>query len=550
METVPYRLREHVASTVNIVDILTLLGYTVMLIGIASWHSRRIAGRDDYFLAGRSMSRWPIAMSMYVALFSTNTFIGVIGWVNRPDGTLWIGLQNIGIILAVPLVVALYPDIFFRLRISTAYEYLEKRFSYPVRAVAAVLFMGSRVMWMATMLYGGGLVISQLLGWTAANGVPSGHVYAVILLGALGTFFALGGGIRAVIWTDVAQFFVLFGAVVVMVVLATARSGGPAHILAVASGAGKFSPPQFFSFTDDLSIVSGLCLGLIGLLSSAGTDQVLLQTYLSARNVGEAKKSLWFNGLFLKPLSLIFPVLGVIIFAYFHEHPQEAALMRIADDALPVFVLNVLPAGVRGLAIAALMSALLTSVGSGLAALSSSLQIDFVQRLMKRRLSERAAVRLGRTLTFLWGVVIVSAAMLVLRLGAKNNIIQILNIVMYPFAGVLLGIFLCGLLTRRVNSRGTLIGALGGFALTMGVPRLHLGATLVDATCVLFPPDLMSGLSWLSRVSNFYYGILGTMATLAVAYIASLFFAPPRNENLEGLTHARGSKRERVASQV
>lgn len=550
METVPYRLREHVASTVNIVDILTLLGYTVMLIGIASWHSRRIAGRDDYFLAGRSMSRWPIAMSMYVALFSTNTFIGVIGWVNRPDGTLWIGLQNIGIILAVPLVVALYPDIFFRLRISTAYEYLEKRFSYPVRAVAAVLFMGSRVMWMATMLYGGGLVISQLLGWTAANGVPSGHVYAVILLGALGTFFALGGGIRAVIWTDVAQFFVLFGAVVVMVVLATARSGGPAHILAVASGAGKFSPPQFFSFTDDLSIVSGLCLGLIGLLSSAGTDQVLLQTYLSARNVGEAKKSLWFNGLFLKPLSLIFPVLGVIIFAYFHEHPQEAALMRIADDALPVFVLNVLPAGVRGLAIAALMSALLTSVGSGLAALSSSLQIDFVQRLMKRRLSERAAVRLGRTLTFLWGVVIVSAAMLVLRLGAKNNIIQILNIVMYPFAGVLLGIFLCGLLTRRVNSRGTLIGALGGFALTMGVPRLHLGATLVDATGVLFPPDLMSGLSWLSRVSNFYYGILGTMATLAVAYIASLFFAPPRNENLEGLTHARESKRERVASQV
>ncbi|HEU0140140.1 MAG TPA: hypothetical protein VFQ79_10530 [Bryobacteraceae bacterium] len=550
MKTVPYRLRKHVASTVNIVDILTLLGYTVMLIGIASWHSRRITGRDDYFLAGRSMSRWPIAMSMYVALFSTNTFIGVIGWVNRPDGTLWIGLQNIGIILAVPLVVALYPDIFFRLRISTAYEYLEKRFSYPVRAVAAVLFMGSRVMWMATMLYGGGLVISQLLGWTAANGVPSGHVYAVILLGALGTFFALGGGIRAVIWTDVAQFFVLFGAVAVMVVLAVARSGGPAHILAVAGEAGKFSPPQFFSFTDDLSIVSGLCLGLIGLLSSAGTDQVLLQTYLSARNVGEAKKSLWFNGLFLKPLSLIFPVLGVIIFAYFHEHPQEAALMRIADDALPVFVLNVLPAGVRGLAIAALMSALLTSVGSGLAALSSSLQIDFVQRLMKRRLSERAAVRLGRTLTFLWGVVIVSAAMLVLRLGAKNNIIQILNIVMYPFAGVLLGIFLCGLLTRRVNGGGTLIGALGGFALTVGAPRLHLGATLVDSTGVLFPPDLMSGLSWLSRVSSFYYGVLGTMATLAVAYIASLFFAPPRNENLEGLTHARGSKRERVASQV
>jgi solute:Na+ symporter, SSS family len=505
--------------TVNIVDIITLLAYAGMLIGIASWHSRRIAARDDYFLAGRSMSRWPIAMSMYVALFSTNTFIGVIGWVNRPDGTIWIGLQNIGIILAVPLVIALYPDIFFRLRISTAYEYLEKRFNYPVRAAAALFFMGSRVMWMATMLYGGGLVISQLLGWTAANGMPAGHLYAIVLLGALGTFFALGGGIRAVIWTDVAQFFVLFGSVAVMIVLAAARSGGPAHILSIAADAGKFTPPEFFSLTTDLSIVSGLCLGMISLLSSAGADQMILQTYLTAKSAEEAKKSLWFNGLFLKPLSLIFPLLGIIIFAYFREHPAEAALMRIPDDALPVFVLNVLPGGVRGLAIAALMSALLTSVGSGLAALSASMQIDFIQRRMNRPLSERAAVRLGRTLTFVWGTVIVAAAILVLRLGAKNNIIQILNIVMYPFAGVLLGIFLSGLLTRRANGPGTLIGAIFGFGITVGGPQL----------------------AWLRGLSNFYYGALGTMATVTAGYAASLLFDAPPEHKLDGLTHARTS---------
>ncbi|MDP2997754.1 MAG: hypothetical protein Q8N47_09715, partial [Bryobacterales bacterium] len=92
----------------NALDTLTLLAYAAMLVGIALYHSRKIRARDDYFLAGRSMSRWPIALSMYVALFSTNTFVGVIGWVNRPEGTLWIGLQNIGMILAVPLVVRLY----------------------------------------------------------------------------------------------------------------------------------------------------------------------------------------------------------------------------------------------------------------------------------------------------------------------------------------------------------------------------------------------------------------------------------------------------------
>jgi SSS family transporter len=484
----------------NALDTLTLLGYAAMLVGIALYHSRKIHARDDYLLAGRSMSRWPIALSMYVALFSTNTFVGVIGWVNRPEGTLWIGLQNIGMILAVPLVVRLYPGLYYRLRISTAYEYLEMRFDYRVRAMAGLLFIGARVMWMATMLYAGGLVISQMLGWTPGNGVPQGQLYAILLLGGLGMFFGLAGGMHAVIWTDVAQFFVLFGSVAAMVGLSFALSGGPAHVLSVAVAAGKLAPPRLFSLTDDLSVVSGLCLGFISMLASAGTDQVILQTYLTAKSEREAKGSLWYNGFFLKPLSLVFPVLGAIIFVYFHEHPQAAAPMRVPDDALAVFVLNVLPGGVRGLAIAALMSALLTSLAGGMAALTACVQVDFIQRGMKRTLSGRDAVRLGRALMFAWGVVIVSAAVMVMRLGKNNNIIQILNIVMYPFTGVLLGVFLLALLARRANGRGALIGAAAGFLATIALP--------------------ISG----HPVSNFFYGAIGALTTLALGYAASLQF--------------------------
>jgi Na+/proline symporter len=325
------------------------------------------------------------------------------------------------------------------------------------------------------------------------------------------------GGMRAIIWTDVAQFFVLFGSVAAMLTLAFVRSGGPVQVLQTAAAAGKFAPPAFFSLTDDLSVVSGLCLGFIGLLGSAGTDQVLLQTYMTAKSVNEAKKSLWFNGIFLKPLSLIFPTLGIVIYVYYQHHPEHAALMRIPDDALPVFILNVLPTGVRGLAIAAIMSALLTSLGSGLSALAASTQVDFLQRGMRRRLSERAAVRLGRVLTLSWGIVIIAAASFVLTLGRNNNIIQILNIVMYPFTGVLLGIFLTGLLTRRANGTGVLIGAIVGFAATMGLPRL----------------------GWAAGLSNFYYGALGTLATLATGYAASLLFPAPPVEKLAGLTHAK-----------
>jgi Na+/proline symporter len=262
------------------------------------------------------------------------------------------------------------------------------------------------------------------------------------------------------------------------------------------------------------------------LLSSAGTDQVILQTYLTAKSVKEAKASLWRNGLLLKPLSLVFPVLGAILFVYFREHPAHAALVRVPDEALPVFVVNVLPAGVRGLAIAALMSALLTSLEGGMAALSACVQVDYVQRWIGR-LPERSAVRLGRALLLTWGLVIICAAFFVLRLGKSNNIIQILNIVMYPFAGVLLGVFLLGLLTRRANAPGTLIGAATGFLVTIGVPLAEY----------VLPRETLANFGELRRVSNFYFGALGTAATFLVGSAVSRLFAAPPPERLAGLTH-------------
>jgi SSS family transporter len=523
--------------TVDYLDWITIVAYGLVLCGIALYHSRKMKTQDDILLAGRSMSRWPIAMSMYMALFSTNTFVGVTGWLNRPNGTVWIGLQNIGIILAVPFVVWLYPVFFFRLRVSTAYEYLERRFDYSVRLFATVFFLGSRMMWMATMLYSSGLVVSLMLGWTPQLGVPNGQLRAILIIGALGTFFGLAGGMHAVIWTDVVQFFVMMGGVVTMAVFAIVKSGGLVHVMTVASQAGKFHPPPVFSLNDDLSIVSGLLLGFIAMLSSSGADQMILQTYLTARSEVEAKRSLWRNGLILKPMSLMFPCLGLIMFVYYRAHPQVASLMRIPDDALSVFVLNVLPSGMRGLMIIAIVSAVLTSLESGMAATSAAVQVDFVRRWRKRPLSDRGAVLLGRCLIFTWGVIIVAIALWVQTLGARNNIIQILNIIMYPFAGVLLGIFLLGMLTRRANSAGTLIGAAAGFLVTVAVPLSRALVSAIVAAGGSVPNDLSETIERLAAISSFYYGAWGTAATVVLGYASSLLFKPPPSVKLAGLTH-------------
>ena len=494
--------------------------------------------QEDYFLAGRSMSKWPIALSMYMAIFSTNSFIGVIGWVNRPQGTVWIGLQSLGVIFAVPLVIMLYPSIFFRLRITTAYEYLEKRFSYSVRAFAAVFFLCARIMWMSTMLYAASLVISLMLGWTAGHGDPGGESRAIFVVAAMGMFLALAGGMLAVIWTDVFQFFVLFGGVIGMALLALFKSGGFSEVATIVASTGKLHPPQFFSLTDDLSIVSGLCLGFIAYLSSSGADQIVLQTYMSAKSVEEAKKSLVRNGIFLKPISLIFPLLGLLIFTYYYTHPEHAALMRTPDDALPVFVTQVVPAGLRGLVIAAILSAVLDSLASGLVSISACSQVDFVGRLRTKPLSKAASVRVARALTLVGGAAIIVGAFFVKGLGQNSNIIQILNMVMYPFSGVLLGIFLLGMLTKRANARGVLIGSVVGFIGTIAVPLSKKVIDVLVAGGLDISPSLMNRLVYLNDISDFYFGALGTLLTFLIGYVSSLPFSPPSLAQLVGLTHA------------
>jgi Na+/proline symporter len=311
--------------------------------------------------------------------------------------------------------------------------------------------------------------------------------------------------------------------------------GGVSQVQQIASDAGKFNAPSAFSLTDDLSIVSALLLGMVSMLSSTGSDQVVLQTYLTAKSGNEAKKSLKLSGYFIKPLSLIFPLLGVIIFVYFKAFPQTATSIRVPDDSLPVFITNVMPAGLRGLAVASILSALFTSLNAGMTALSAVVQVDYIQRIRQKPLSDKASVVMGRSLIILWGVIIICCAFLIMQLGTSNNIIQILNIVMYPFSGVLLGIFLLGLLTKRANARGALIGATVGFLITLFVPLskfILVNILNIDADN---SSSIVTAIINLSKTSNFYYGALGVLMTIIIGYFTSFLSKPIPAIKLAGL---------------
>ena len=526
----------HVTQTLSAIDWVVIGLYSLILAAIPVYYWRKQCKQDDLFLAGRSMSRWPVAISLYMALFSTNSFVGLIGWVNRPNGTVWIAMQNVGIISAVPLVIFLFPSLFYRLRITTAYEYLEKRFSYSVRALASIFFMCARIMWMSTMLYAASLIVLKMLGWTPAIGFEHGVFWSVVVTGAFAMFVVLVGGMSAVIWTDVIQFVVVMSGVATMTYLSIRDSGGIASVIHIAQQAGKFAPPAAFRLTGDLNLVSGFMLGFIAYLSNGGADQLILQTYLSGKSEKEIKASLWRNGLLLKPLSLIFPTLGVLTFVYYRLHPETAALMRIPDDALPVFVVNIMPVGIRGLMIAAILSAIRGSLSGGMASLTAALQVDFIRPWVKTPLSDRGAVRLGRVLSLIWGIAVVSGALWVSSLGEKNNILQILNLVMYPFLGVLLGIFLLGLLNRRANAPGTLAGAALGFVATIALPGTKGLISALWGGGAGLAPGLLAAVNYMAAISNFYYGFVSCLVTVLAGSAASYLFAPPRPSQIHGLT--------------
>ena len=212
--------------------------------------------------------------------------------------------------------------------------------------------------------------------------------------------------------------------------------------------------------------------------------------------------------------------------------------MSKPDDALPVFILNVLPTGIRGLAIAALLSALFTSFNSGMTALSAVVQEDFIQRWKKKQLTDKQSVSLGRLLIFSWGIMIILFGLLIMKLGSSNNIIQILNIVMYPFSGVLLGIFLLGLLTKRANSKGVLVGAIAGFIMTLFVPLLKFIVIDMMGVDPESSSSFVATVIELQDVSTFFYGALAVSMTMIIGYIVSLSYKPVPEEKLVGLVRS------------
>ena len=465
---------------------LDLAIVAVYLAGITLFGLRfrkRQRSLKDYFLADRNIPWWAIALSIVAAETSTLTIISIPGLAYDTN------LQFLQVVLGylvgrVIISFVLLPH-YFKGDLYTAYELIERRFGRGLRSLTAGLFLLTRAAAEGVRVYAVSVVVRIALG--------TGEIPSIALITVLTLIYTFEGGLAAVIWTDVVQTAIYVGGTLVGVVtILHLVPGGWSAIQSLAEQAGKF---RVFDFTPDFWRTYTFWAGLIGgaflTTASHGTDQLIVQRLLAARNQKQSMAALLSSGVAILFQFALFLIVGVMLFAYFRT-PSSA--FGKADYIYPTFIVSRMPHGISGLLIAAILAAAMSNLSAALNSLSSSSIVDFYLR-RKPETDERKRVQLSRWVTLFWALVLFVLAVLSLHKVAR--VIEVgLSIASVAY-GALLGVFLLGVLTRRANQTGAMIGMACGFALELYV--------------------------WLGTpVPWTWYVAIGTITTFGVGYVASI----------------------------
>jgi len=306
---------------------------------------------------------------------------------------------------------------------------------------------------------------------------------------------------RAVVWTDVIQFCMVATGLIAIVSAAYSGIGaGWSEIWHRAHALGHTQMFDFsFSFTHEFAFWAILIGGVFPILNGHATDQVMVQRYMSARSIEESQKALKLQALIFIPLSILLQAVGLLLTVYYQAHRREAAGIHVQDTVVPYFALHTMRSGLAGLIIASIFAAAMSAISGGINALTNATLEDFYRRFFRPQAREAESVRVARVTSVLWGLVTTVIALFAGRIGSVAYSYDKVNSLI---GGVILGLFLLGMLTKRTSGSAALIGA-------------------AFATAVLIFVAYGTPIVWL------WYGVIGCGTTFAVAYLATRMLRTP-----------------------
>lgn len=491
------------------IDIAVVCVYLLATVVVGALVGGRPRGVRDYFLTRQGAPWWAVMASIVATETSTVTLISVPGFAF--GGNLTFLQLALGYIVGRVLVSVIFIPGYFRGELLTSYQVVTRRLGAGVGRLAASIFVVTRTLADGFRLFATGLVMAAVLG-----AVPGGDelarrllpgaepvlaliVIGVLVVGGATMIYTFVGGMTAVIWTDVAQLIVyLGGSILAAAVLVEAIPGGWREVVEVAGRSGKLT---VFDFSADPTRSYTLWAGVVGgaFLTAAthGTDQIIVQRYLCSRTERHAVRALLVSGVVVAAQFALFLGIGLMLHVYYTQYDPAslAALTRNGDvqtdRVFPLFIVTHLPIGARGLVVAAMFAAAMSTLSSSLNSSASSLIADFYLPLTGRRRSQRHYLAVARGATLACGVAQMGVALVAIQVSSRV-VDEVLGIASFT-NGIVLGIFLLGTITD-VEARSALAGVAAG---TAGMLAIRL----------------FTGVSWQ------WYVLVGSLGTLLVGWL-------------------------------
>jgi len=466
------------------VDVVIIVVYliAITLFGLRFRKSQK--SLRDYFLAGRNIPWWAICLSIVAAETSTLTVIGTPGIAY--DGNFGFLQLVFGYLLGRVVISLILLPQYFRGEMFTAYELIDRRFGKALHRITSAVFLITRAAAEGVRVWAVSIVVAIALG--------TGDVWSVAIVMLLTLIYTFEGGMAAVIWTDVVQMCIYVGGTIAgLFTLTHLVPGGWPAIHTAAAAAGKLQIFDFsFSFYQKYTFWAGLIGGMFLTTASHGTDQLMVQRLLVARDQRDSRLALLTSGVVVLAQFTLFLVVGAALWYFYHLNPPSQPFVRL-DYVFPTFIVEYMPRGMTGLLIAAILAAAMSNLSAALNSLSSTTMLDFYVRF-RPQTTDRLRLRFSRIATIIWGLVLFGLA---LASRGRGKVLEMgLSIASVAYGG-LLGVFLLGVLTRRATQTGAIVGMLCGLAL--------------------------NGYIWQgTHIAFTWYVTLGAITTFVIGYLASL----------------------------
>lgn len=489
-------ITDHSKEGFSWADIIVIILYFAALLCIGVFFSKRQKNANDYFKGGERIPWWAAGLSLFGTALSAITFMAIPAKAFSTDWSYM--LFNVGIVLVAPVIMFIFIPFFRKLDITTAYQYLEIRFNSLIRVICSLAFIIFQVGRMGVVLFLPAIAINIVTGFNI--------FLCIALMGVFSILYTRMGGIEAVVWTDALQVVILLGGAIFAIFHIVAQiPGGWSETMTIAIDCSKLNLGDCsFDFTNP-TVWTVLIATCFTNLTMYGTDQSMVQRYLTTSSKKAAQKSVLTNALLTIPATIIFFFIGTVLFVFYKTYPTELSpAMENVDAVFPYYIYTKLPKGLIGLLISGIFAAAMSTLSGSMNSAATAFEVDIRPKLFPKSVmatgadDKRWELKRAKKTTMIIGVLSLLFAFLMATWDI-NSLWDEFNTILGLILGSMGGLFFLGMVTKRANAKGALIGM--------------VVSIIVQALVARYTP-----------VYLLLYTTVGFVTCFVVGYVASLFF--------------------------